>query len=101
MSARSKARKRALDVVFAAEARGRGPREFLAEQVEGGERPANDYTVVLVEGVADHLGRMISDPVQRDALVTAIEGLLPAATPEVADDTATTTFHPILTTSPQ
>ena len=58
MSARSKARKRALDVVFAAEARGRGPREFLAEQVEGGERPANDYTVVLVEGVADHLGRI-------------------------------------------
>ena len=58
MSARSKARKRALDLVFAAEARGRGPREFLTEQVEGGDRPANDYTVVLVEGVADHLERI-------------------------------------------
>jgi N utilization substance protein B len=58
MSARSKARKRALDLVFAAEARRRGPREFLAEQVEGGDRPANDYTVVLVEGVADHLERI-------------------------------------------
>jgi N utilization substance protein B len=58
MSARSKARKRALDLVFAAEARRRGPREFLAEQVVGGDRPANDYTVVLVEGVADHLERI-------------------------------------------
>ena len=58
MSARSKARKRALDLVFAAEARGRGPREFLAEQVEAGERPTNEYTVTLVEGVADHLERI-------------------------------------------
>jgi N utilization substance protein B len=58
VSARSKARKRALDLVFAAEARGRGPREFLAEQVEGGDRPTNDYTVTLVEGVADHLARI-------------------------------------------
>jgi N utilization substance protein B len=58
VSARGKARKRALDLIFAAEARGRGPREFLAEQVEGGERPTNDYTVTLVEGVADHLARI-------------------------------------------
>ena len=58
MSARGKARKRALDLIFAAEARGRGPREFLAEQVEGGDRPTNEYTVTLVEGVADHLERI-------------------------------------------
>jgi N utilization substance protein B len=58
VSARSKARKRALDLVFAAEARGRGPREFLAEQVEAGDRPTNEYTVTLVEGVADHLERI-------------------------------------------
>ena len=58
MSARGKARKRALDLIFAAEARGRGPREFLEEQVEAGERPTNDYTVTLVEGVADHLARI-------------------------------------------
>jgi N utilization substance protein B len=58
VSARGKARKRALDLIFAAEARGRGPREFLAEQVDGGERPTNDYTVTLVEGVADHLARI-------------------------------------------
>ena len=53
MSARSKARKRALDLIFAAEARGREPGEFLAEQVAAGERPTNEYTVTLVQGVAD------------------------------------------------
>ena len=58
MSARSKARKRALDLIFAAEARGRAPREFLAEQVAGGDTPTNDYTVTLVEGVADRQGRI-------------------------------------------
>jgi N utilization substance protein B len=58
VSARGKARKRALDLIFAAEARGRGPREFLAEQIAAGDRPSNDYTVTLVEGVADHLERI-------------------------------------------
>ena len=58
MSARSKARKRALDMVFAAEARGRAPGDFLADEVEAGEAPTNDYTVTLVQGVADHLGRI-------------------------------------------
>jgi N utilization substance protein B len=58
MSARSKARKRALDLLFAAEARGRAPGDFLAEQVEAGEAPTNDYTVTLVQGVAERLGRI-------------------------------------------
>jgi N utilization substance protein B len=58
MSARSKARKRALDMVFAAEARGRTPGDFLADEVEAGDAPTNDYTVTLVQGVADHLGRI-------------------------------------------
>ena len=58
MSARSKARKRALDLVFAAEARGRAPGDFLADQVEAGETPSNDYTVTLVQGVADHQERI-------------------------------------------
>jgi N utilization substance protein B len=58
MSARSKARKRALDLIFAAEARGRGPGDFLAEQVEAGEAPTNDYTVTLVTGVAERLQRI-------------------------------------------
>ncbi len=58
MSARSKARKRALDIVFAAEARGATPSDLLDEQVAAGEGPANDYTVTLVRGVGEHLGRL-------------------------------------------
>jgi len=58
MSARSKARKRALDVIFAAEARGREAGAFLAEQVEAGEGPSNEYTVTLVQGVAARLARI-------------------------------------------
>jgi N utilization substance protein B len=58
MSARSKARKRALDLVFAAEARGRTPGEYLDEQLLSGDRPSNDYTVTLVRGVAERLGRI-------------------------------------------
>lgn len=58
MSARSKARKRALDLIFAAEARGHAPGDLLAEQVAAGEAPTNDYTVTLVQGVADQLARI-------------------------------------------
>ena len=58
MSARSKARKRALDVIFAAEARGREAGAFLAEQVEAGDGPSNEYTVTLVQGVAGRLARI-------------------------------------------
>jgi N utilization substance protein B len=58
MSARSKARKRALDLIFAAEARGRTPGEFLAAEVEAGDAPTNEYTVTLVQGVADRQARI-------------------------------------------
>jgi len=58
VSARSKARKRALDLVFAAEARGRTPGDFLADQVAAGEAPTNPYTTTLVEGVAERLERI-------------------------------------------
>jgi N utilization substance protein B len=58
VSARSKARKRALDLIFAAEARGRTPADFLAEQVEAGDAPTNEYTVTLVEGVAERQTRI-------------------------------------------
>ena len=53
MAARSKARKRALDVLFAAEAQRRGLAETLEEELAG-DRPVNDYTSVLVTGVAQH-----------------------------------------------
>lgn len=55
MSARSKARKRALDVLYASEMRQRSTEEGLAELSEAG--PVNDYTLVLVRGVTEHRAR--------------------------------------------
>ena len=54
MAARSKARKRAVDVLYAADLRGRDRREQLTDELEGGGPPVNDYTVRLVEGVTEH-----------------------------------------------
>ena len=56
MSARSKARKRALDVLYASEMRNRSTVEALEEQAEAG--PVNDYTVELVQGVTEHRARL-------------------------------------------
>lgn len=42
-----------------------------------------------------HLGAMFTDPVQRDALLTAIEGLLESGTPSTLDG-AGTAYHPLL-----
>ncbi|MGO4257485.1 transcription antitermination factor NusB [Marmoricola sp. RAF53] len=58
MSARSKARKRALDLIFAAEARQQVATDLLNEQVMAGDVPSNEYTVTLVKGVAEHAGRL-------------------------------------------
>ena len=58
MAARSKARKRALDILFASELRSEDPVEALDRAVEAGEGPTNDYTSVLVRGVAEHLPRI-------------------------------------------
>ena len=58
MSARSKARKRALDVLFASEMRGQAPVEALDAAIADGEGPTNDYTAVLVRGVVEHQARI-------------------------------------------
>ena len=50
MSARSKARKRALDILFAAEAQGTEALDLLVEQKGAGEIN-NPYTATLVQGV--------------------------------------------------
>jgi len=50
MSARTKARKRALDLLFAAEARGTDATDLLEEQLKAGE-VNNPYTAALVRGV--------------------------------------------------
>jgi N utilization substance protein B len=59
VGARSKARKRAVDVLYAAELRGIDPLALLEERVATPESPpVNDYTVTLVEGVAAHRDRI-------------------------------------------
>jgi N utilization substance protein B len=61
MPARRKARKRALDVLYEAEMRGAPLRDTLAAVVGRMEEPRPphlDYTVRLVEGVADHTERV-------------------------------------------
>ena len=54
-SARSKARKRALDVLFEADLRQADPLAVLAAHVELGEPPVRPFTSELVEGVVAHL----------------------------------------------
>jgi len=62
MSARSKARKRALDVLFESEARGLRPDGTLEDRLEaaraGAQPPIADHTVRLVRGVAEHQERI-------------------------------------------
>jgi N utilization substance protein B len=58
MGARSKARKRALDLLYAAELRGESAVEALERAVAAGEGPPNPYTGVLVHGVVEHLERI-------------------------------------------
>jgi transcription antitermination protein NusB len=58
VSARGKARKRALDVLYAAEMRGEQPVEALERIIAAGEGPTNDYTSALVHGVAEHQARI-------------------------------------------
>jgi transcription antitermination protein NusB len=58
MAARSKARKRALDVLFEADQRGVDPASVLAERIRRAEPPVAEYTVEIVEGVLAHLERI-------------------------------------------
>lgn len=56
MSARSKSRKRAIDLLFEADQRGMNARDLLAERLArpATEAPLNQFTSDLVEGVVDH-----------------------------------------------
>lgn len=60
MAARTKARKRALDVLFEAEQRGVPPLTLLAERLQhpGVQSALPEYAVELVEGVVAHLERI-------------------------------------------
>jgi len=56
--ARSRARKRALHILYAAELRGESPVDALARAEDAGEGPGNPYTSLLVRGVVDHQARI-------------------------------------------
>ena len=60
MAARTKARKRALDVLFEADQRGLEPLTVLARRIAepGTQAPVPQYSVDLVEGVVEHLERI-------------------------------------------
>ena len=58
MSARGKARKRALDLLFEADQRGLDPVQLTVERGADPERPMNEYTLELVRGVADRRVRI-------------------------------------------
>ena len=58
MPARSKARKRALDILYAAEMRGDDPVVSLDAAIAEGEGPTNPYTADLVRGVCEHQARI-------------------------------------------
>ncbi len=58
MAARSKARKRALDILFESEVRATGALDTLHAWVGRADPPVADYTVGLVEGVVAHQERI-------------------------------------------
>jgi N utilization substance protein B len=55
MAARSKARKRAVDVLYEADVRGDDPVSTLAERLAQADPPVPDYSVELVEGVTGNI----------------------------------------------
>jgi transcription antitermination protein NusB len=57
-STRSKARKRALDILFEAELRGLDPLLTLEERTAAADPPVRAYTAELVRGVAAHLAEI-------------------------------------------
>ena len=59
MRARTKARKRALDILFESEARGEDPTDVLSRRRETDDAPpVTDYAASLVQGVAAHVDRI-------------------------------------------
>jgi len=58
MAARTKARKRALDILYAAEMRGQDPVATMEAAIADGEGPTNPHTEALVRGVTEHRERI-------------------------------------------
>jgi N utilization substance protein B len=67
MAARSKARKRALDILFEAEARDAPVLDLLAERSAGADPPVSEYAAELVRGVHAHgadIDRLLAEHAQ-------------------------------------
>ena len=58
MGARTKARKRALDVLYQADLRGVDPLVAMTELEDRSDGPLNPYTRMIVEGVSTHRTRI-------------------------------------------
>jgi N utilization substance protein B len=58
MSARTKSRKRALDILFESEAQSLPTGGSLADRQAEGDYPVNEYAVLLIEGVVTHRDRL-------------------------------------------
>ena len=58
MSARSKARRRAVDIVFEADQRTLPALEILAQRVDSADPPVREWTETLVRGVFAHSARI-------------------------------------------
>lgn len=59
MRARTKARKRALDILFESEARGEPPLDVLGQRLATDDAPpVSDYAAMLVRGVVEHQERI-------------------------------------------
>jgi N utilization substance protein B len=58
MTARTKARKRALDVLYESEIQGLAPGATLARRMAAASPPMSEYAVALVEGVVANLERI-------------------------------------------
>ena len=58
MAARSKARKRAVDVLYEADVRGSDPLDLLRERIADETPPVPEHAVRLVEGVVEHGARI-------------------------------------------
>jgi N utilization substance protein B len=58
VAARSKARKRAVDVLYESDVRSVDSAVTLRDRIELADPPVNDYTVALVEGAREHRARI-------------------------------------------
>jgi N utilization substance protein B len=56
--ARSRARKKALDILYASEMRGEDAVDALDRAIDAGEGPSNPYAALLVRGVVEHRVRI-------------------------------------------